>query len=194
MKEKEKPAKADMLKWTDAYRRCLVWFFDYPYTEISLNELSEKLKMSKTAVRTAVLSLAAEGFLTRKELGRVWRISCNKEHPFNQGIKIFTHIKMLLLADILEKVYKKVPNARNIILFGSYRKGDDTEKSDVDIAVEVAGSSPLEIVELGEIDIGYRKNVKINLHIFTRNKIDINLFANIANGIVLDGFLEAKPK
>jgi len=52
----------------------------------------------------------------------------------------------------------------------------------------------VKIVELGIFHKwGYRKNVSVNLHIFSRNKIDINLFSNIVNGIVLEGFLEAKP-
>jgi hypothetical protein len=51
----------------------------------------------------------------------------------------------------------------------------------------------MEIIQLGRVDIGYRKNVLVNLHLFTRNRVDLNLFANIANGIVLEGFLEARP-
>jgi len=33
----------------------------------------------------------------------------------------------------------------------------------------------------------------VHLHIFSRNKVDLNLFANISNGIILDGFLEVHP-
>ena len=89
---------------------------------------------------------------------------------------------------------KKIPNAKSIILFGSCRKGDDTEKSDIDIAVEIVENTELEISKMGNLEqFGYRKNIPINLHIFSRNKIDLNLFSNIANGIVLSGFLETKP-
>ncbi|MBI2137093.1 hypothetical protein HYU12_01090, partial [Candidatus Woesearchaeota archaeon] len=77
---------------------------------------------------------------------------------------------------------------------GSYRKGDDTDKSDMDIAVEAIGNKEMEITELGIIkQFGYRKNVKVNMHIFSRSKADLNVFTNIANGIVLYGLLEAKP-
>ena len=52
----------------------------------------------------------------------------------------------------------------------------------------------MQIIGLGVVEqLGYRKNVPINLYIFSRNKIDLNLFANIANGFVLDGFLEVRP-
>ena len=79
-------------------------------------------------------------------------------------------------------------------MFGSYRKGDDTEDSDIDIAVEVSDNKGIRIVPFAIIHkFGYRKDVLVNLHIFSRNKIDINLFSNIANGIVLEGFLEVRP-
>jgi len=81
-----------------------------------------------------------------------------------------------------------------IYLFGSYRKGDDNEKSDIDIAVEVLDNKDIRIIEAGIISkFGFRKNVKINLHIFSKNKVDFNLFSNIVNGILLEGFLEVKP-
>jgi len=55
------------------------------------------------------------------------------------------------------------------------------------------GDDELSIIRLGIIEkLGYRKNVPVNLHIFSRNKVDLNLFTNIANGIVLDGLLEVR--
>ena len=96
-------------------------------------------------------------------------------------------------ANIVDWVYKTIGSPRAIILFGSYRKGDNNSSSDVDIAAEAVGNKELEIINLGKFRLGSRKNVTVNLHIFSRNKVDLNLFANIANGIVLDGFLEVRP-
>ncbi|MBS3093524.1 nucleotidyltransferase domain-containing protein [Candidatus Pacearchaeota archaeon] len=161
---------------------------------MSLNDLASQLSISKTNARTIVLQLVEEGFLSLKELGRLWRISCNKSHFFNYTIKIAYNIENIYESNILGEIRKVIPNSRAIILFGSYRKGDDTEKSDIDIAVEVIDNEDLRINQLGIIhEIGFRKNVPVNLHIFSRNKIDLNLFANIANGILLDGFLEVRP-
>ncbi|MBI3026708.1 nucleotidyltransferase domain-containing protein [Candidatus Woesearchaeota archaeon] len=101
---------------------------------------------------------------------------------------------MIYESNITKEINKVIDNPRAIILFGSYRKGDDTENSDIDLAVEVLDDKEIEILKFGVFpSFGYRKNVVVNLHIFSRNKIDLNLFANIANGIVLEGFLEAKP-
>jgi len=189
-----KLSNVKILELKDPYRKILYWFFSYPDKQIGLNDLSEELRISKTNTKKIVLQLVEEEFLEKEEVGKAWRISCNKDHFYNRTIKISYNLELIFLSDIIKKVYETIKGINSIILFGSYRWGDDNEKSDVDIAVETLDNKPLRIVELGEIkEFGYRKDVPVNLHIFSRNKIDLNLFANISNGIVLDGFLEVKP-
>lgn len=186
--------KVNKLDFTNAYSQVLNWFFSYPDREISLNDLSKNLNISKTNTNLAVKQLEKEGFLVLDILGRTWRIKCNKQHIFNYTRKINYNLSLINDSEIINLTHKIIPNPRSIILFGSYRKGDDTEKSDIDIAVEILDNKELQIVELGVFsNFGYRKDVLVNLHIFSRNKIDLNLFANIANGIVLEGFLEVRP-
>ncbi|MBI3032764.1 nucleotidyltransferase domain-containing protein [Candidatus Woesearchaeota archaeon] len=181
----------------EAHQKVLYWFFSFPDINIGLTDLSEELEISKTTAKNIVLDLEKKGFLIKKVYGKAWIISCNKQHPFNLTQKIAFNLLMvseLYHYMIKSKILEILGNPKAVILFGSYRKGDDTEKSDIDIAVEVANSTDLKIIEPFKWNkFGYRKNVPVNLHIFSRNKIDINLFSNIANGIVLDGFLEVRP-
>lgn len=178
----------------EAYLKVTYFFFSYPNERIGLNDLSEALKISKTTSKRVILQLVKGGFLKKEEIGRVWRISCNLEHAYNSSRKISFNLSMILESNLIKEIHKIVNNPKTISLFGSYRKGDDTENSDIDIAVEVLGNEELKMHQLGIIPkFGYRKNVKVNLHIFSRNKIDLNLFANMANGIILEGFLEVKP-
>lgn len=192
----KRPYKADILELNEAYRKCLFWFFSYPNKEMSLNNLVTNLKISKTTARKIVFSLVEDDFLVKEELGKVWRIFVNKDHFYNKTIKICYHLEniYLNLPWIMQEIYKNYPNPLAIVLFGSYRKGDDNENSDVDIAIEIIGNENSSLQELGVISqLGYRKNVKVNLYKFSRNKIDLNLFNSIANGIVLEGFLEVRP-
>ena len=183
-----------MKELEEAYPKTSLWFFAYPDKEFSLSELAEQLEISKTTANQIITKLVKEGFLKKEVMGKVWRISCNKTHKYNFTKKIAYNLLYIYSSDIIEKIHQATPNPRTIILFGSYRKGDDTDKSDMDIAVEVLGNEDLKIKQLGIIKkFGYRQNVAVNLHIFSRKKIDLNLFANIANGIVLDGFLEVRP-
>ena len=174
------------------YVALLYWFFSYPTREIGLSDLAKELSISKTTANRFVNELANQGFLKKEVLGKTWRISCNIQHPLNR-LKIPYNLTLLYSSGIIEEIYKKIPNARAVVLFGSYRNGDDNDKSDIDVAVEILGNEDLNIIELGKYKMGLRKNVAINLHIFSRSKIDLNLFANIANGIILSGFLEVRP-
>lgn len=180
--------KGDFGKFTSV----LYWFFSFPTREISLSDLAEELSISKTTANKFVNELENLGFLKKEVLGKTWRISCNIQHPFNR-LKIPYSLTLIYSSEIIGDIYKKIASPRVIILFGSYRKGDDNDKSDVDIAVEVLGNESLKIIELGKYNLGLRKNVTVNIHVFSRSKIDLNLFANIANGIILDGFLEVRP-
>ena len=151
------------------------------------------VKSSKNAVKESLNLLVNESFLNIDQIGNAWRITANQEHPYFITRKIPYNLQLIYESNIIEYIYKIVPNARAIILFGSYRWGSDNEKSDIDIAVEVLDNEELRIINLGIIEeFGIRKNIKVNLHIFSRNKIDLNLLANIANGIVLDGFFEVR--
>jgi predicted nucleotidyltransferase len=178
----------------DAYTKLNRWFFDYPTTEFGLNDLCSALKISKTTANKVVTLLKEENFLNVKPIGNLWRISCNPHHAHNLTRKIPYHLNLIYESGIIERIRETNPNPRAIILFGSYRKGDDIETSDIDVAVELLDDDEVQITELGIIpQLGYRQNVRVNAHMFSRNKINLNLFVNIANGIVLDGFLEVRP-
>jgi predicted nucleotidyltransferase len=183
-------------RFDEHYISIMTWFFSYPKTEISLNELSSKLQISKTSAKKAINELIADGFLFNNPYGKSWRIMCNSHHDFNYSRKIAYNldgIYQLFEQGLKDRIHQIVRNPKCVVLFGSYRKGDDDENSDIDIAMEVLGEDNLKIIPLGKVDAGFRHDVQVNLHVFSRKKIDINLFSNIANGFVLEGFLEVRP-
>ncbi len=195
-KSGKKLSSVKILDLNESYKKMLYWFFSFPDTKFGLNELSSFLSISKTTAKKIVGDLEKSGFLVKGVYGKAWVIFCNKQHYFNFTEKIAFNLGMVFAAynaGLRKQIFEIVGNASAIVLFGSYRKGDDNEKSDVDIAVEVSDNLDLRIINIGAIPkFGYRKDVPVNLHIFSRNKIDINLFSNISNGIVLEGFLEVK--
>ena len=188
-----------LFELNEAYQKVIGWFFSYPTKEMSLSDLAMQLEISKKSASKVVSILGGEGFLKKEVLGKIWRITATAQHPYNITRKISYNLGMIYSSDIILQIHKYLHDEmgqtpRAIILFGSYRKGDDTERSDIDIAVEILGDKSLEMKEFRIFpNFGYRENVPVNLHIFTRNNIDLNLFANIANGIVLEGFLEVRP-
>jgi len=195
---KEIPKKIELLEKNEAYIKVMHWFFSYPLLPISLSDLAKEIKISKKTASEIVNALLKEEFLLKEEIGKTWRISCNQEHIYNFTRKISYNLalvyQMLYDSRIINEIYKIAGNPKSIILFGSYRKGDDTDKSDLDLAVEVVGNDEMKIIPFVNMSqLGYRRNVQVNLHLFSKNKIDLNLFSNIANGIILEGFLEVRP-
>ncbi len=186
--------KTGSLELNDAYQKVIYWFFAYPTTEVSLNGITKLVNISKTTANKVISQLAKEGFLKIQAVGRVWRISCNQQHQFNTARKIPYNLERIYNSEVIEEILKVIPNPKSIILFGSYRKGDDVETSDLDLAVETLDNEEVKIFNIGIIPrLGYREKVKVNLLKFSRHKIDLNLFANLANGVVLYGFFEARP-
>lgn len=178
----------------EAYRRIVHWFFDYPAMDISLSSLARKTKTSKVQTTRIVTRLEQERFLRKTVLGRLWVIRADPGHPYFLTKKIPWNLERIYASGLLTLIKERFPSSKAVVLFGSYRKGDELPESDIDIAVEVTDNKPLEIVEVGIFPrLGYRRNVPVKAHVFSRKRVDLNLFANIANGIVLDGFLEVQP-
>lgn len=178
---------------TAAEIRIRNWFFDFPDKEFSFNEICEQTDTSKTTASIVVQNLIAKGWATKQVIGKLWRLSANMSNMRFKHYKIVHNLELIYGTNVLEYIQTNYPMPRAIVLFGSYRKGDDISTSDIDLAVEIPGTQGI-ITQEAAIDIlGYRKNVKINIHTFSRQTVDINLFNNIANGIVLSGFLEVKP-
>ncbi|MBI5002391.1 nucleotidyltransferase domain-containing protein [Candidatus Woesearchaeota archaeon] len=176
-----------------AYDKIQEWFFAFPEEEFSLNDIAEALGIAKTSANIVVSQFVDDGFLTLATLGKLWRIKANQQHHWFTKRKIPFNLRLIYESGIFDWVEQYVPSAKAIILFGSYRKGDDIKTSDLDIAVEIPEENELSISKARITELGYRKYINVNFHIFSRKKVDINLFANIANGIVLKGFLEVKP-
>lgn len=186
--------KIGLLEPNEAYQKVIRWFFSYPTKEVSLNNLVKLTNISKTTARKVVKQLVKEEFLKVSILGKIWRITCNQSHFYNTTRKIVYNLELIYRSGLIDALLSNFSNPRSIILFGSYRKGDDIETSDLDLAVEMLGDEETKIFEVGVLpQLGYREKVKVNVLKFSRNKVDKNLFANIANGIVLHGFLEVRP-
>ena len=155
--------KLKITELNEAYQKVINWFFAFSTKEIGLSDLAEAVNISKTTANKVVNQLVQEGFLNLEVLGKIWRISCNQKHQYNTTRKIAFNLTKVYESRIIEKIHKTIKNPKAIILFGSYRKGDDTEESDIDIAIEVFDNKDLKITELEIPKLGYRKNIKINL-------------------------------
>lgn len=179
-----------LFEWTNTYI-VMGHFFKYPSIEFTLSEVAKSTGLSKASVSGIINNLRAVGFIEIKDLGVVYRIRANVDNWIYKREKIGFNFASLIRSNIVEFLINKHKNPKCIIVFGSFRKGEDDRGSDIDIAVEVTKGEDTGIFEYPEFkEFEKLLERKVTVHVFERGRIDNNLFTNMANGIVLYGFLE----
>ncbi|MBU0614603.1 MAG: nucleotidyltransferase domain-containing protein [Nanoarchaeota archaeon] len=165
--------------------------FRYPEKEFSLSDLAREAGVAKANIGNILEEFHAAGLVTIEKLSKIWRIRSNQTNWFYVRGKIVYNLNFVYGSGMVEFLVDYFKNPKAIVLFGSFRKGEDMSNSDIDIAVESDEAEEYNIIglrELSEFEDMVKR--KIQLHIFNRKSIDLNVFNNIANGILLWGFLE----
>lgn len=163
-------------------------FFLINTTRIThLRELSRLTGISFPWTRKLVSELTKEGFLIRtKERGLIL-VNANRENKLfislKRGYNIFS-LQKSGLVDTLSDIYRR-PEA--IVAFGSYSRGEDIEKSDIDIAV----ISEIKIShELSKFEQRLHRTIKVLT--LQRGHISEEFLNTLANGIVMEGYMELR--
>ena len=174
-------------------QRILEILFNFPNEEFSLTDLAKKAKIAKSNIGSILKGLEELKFIEITRLSNLWRIKANQIGLNFIRSKIIYNLDSIYKSGLIEFLENHFKNPKSIILFGSVRKGEDISKSDIDIAIESDDFKKYEVKELNELsefEKIFEKNIQ--LHLFNKKNVDINVFNNIANGIILSGFLEVK--
>jgi predicted nucleotidyltransferase len=167
--------------------------FRYPDKEFSLSDLATEARVNKSNIGVILDGFHQIGVIEITKLSKIWRIKANQANLVFQRAKLLYNIDAIYQSGLVEFLVDYFKNPIALVLFGAFRYGLDITSSDIDIAVESADVQNYEILTLTELN-EFEKVLgrKIQVHVFNREAIDINLFNNIANGIVLSGFLEVQ--
>ncbi len=173
--------------------RILQFLFSFPDKEFSLSDLAKEAKVAKANIGRILEELQDLEIIEIIKLSNIWRIKANQKSWKFIRAKIVYNLNFVYQSGLVEFLDEKFKRPKAIILFGSFRKGEDISDSDIDIAIETYEPKAYGTVQLDELS-EFEKIIgrKIQIHLFNRKKIDLNVFNNIANGIVLLGFLEVK--
>ena len=177
-----------------ARQRVVEVIYRYPDKEFSLSELAKEAGVAKAHIGKILDELYKIEFIEIVKLSKIWRIKANQRSWVFVKSKIIYNLNFVYQSGLVEFLDEHFNHPKSIILFGSFRKGDDLSASDIDIAIETDEAEDYSTVYLKELsEFESTINRKIQLHLFNKKNIDLNIFNNIANGIVLFGFLEVKP-
>ncbi len=178
----------------NSWRKVIEILFKYPEKEFSLSDLAKEAGVAKPHIGEVLAELESLSIITIIKLAKIWRIQANRESwNFIKG-KIVYNLNFIYQSGLVESLNEYFGNPKAIILFGSFRNGEDFSTSDIDIAIETEKTTEYQTMGLREL-VEFEKIIKrhIQLHLFNRKNVDAHVFNNIANGIVLQGFLEVKP-
>ena len=119
-----------MFDLTKKTKKVLDYFIEFPKLRIHLRALARKLKISSSTAKIALEDLKKKGLILEEKIAnlRIFKSNLNT-------IK-FREIKKLINLEEIEPLVEEIKNKTNIIslvLFGSYAKGTNTEKSDIDL-------------------------------------------------------------
>ncbi|MDO8516528.1 MAG: nucleotidyltransferase domain-containing protein [Nanoarchaeota archaeon] len=175
------------IKLTNLQQEILRLLFVKAGESLNQRTIARALKVSPPAVMKALPNLEKESLikLIQDKESKRWAVELNRENHKVMQLKRADNLKLIYesgLADFLEKEFA----GATIILFGSYSRGEDTNKSDIDIAV-IGRKDKLIKLELFEALL----ERKININFYNSFKdIHKNLKENLFNGIILFGGIE----
>ncbi len=177
-----------------ATQRVLEILMHYPEQEFSLSDLAKEARVAKPHIGKILKELEQLGLITITKLTKIWRIKANQQKLQFMRSKIVYNLNFVYQSGLVEFLNDHFNNPKAIVLFGSFRHGEDISTSDIDIAIETEETQEYQTLGLKEL-VEFEKMIKrhIQIHLFNRKDIDSHVFNNIANGIVLMGFLEVTP-
>jgi len=156
---------------------------------MSLNQrgIARLLGVSQPAVMKALPGLEKESLIKieQDKESKRWSIELNRDNHKIIHLKRAENLRMIYESGLADFVEKEFAGA-TIILFGSFSRGDDTEKSDIDMAVIGRKEKSIDLTEFEKM---LERTIRINFYPSFK-EIHKNLRENLYNGIVLIGGIE----
>jgi|SRR3989338_4390314 len=151
---------------------------------LNARNIANILKVSQPAISKALPALEKTNYIkvSKDKTSKRLSIELNRDNPQVIWLKRADNLKQIYESGFVNFIYENFAEA-TVILFGSYAFGEDTVKSDIDLAVigskeKDTNLSRFEKILERPIVINYFKSFK---------SVDNHLLNNIVNGITLKG-------
>ena len=168
------------LKWTILEQEVFSLLCIKAGEKLSQREAAKILDVSPTAVSNSVKKLKDSNLIKIEKTKTINFISFNRDEQKAIELKRAENLKNIYLSGLSDYLEKELAGA-TVMLFGSYSRGEDTNTSDIDIAVIERKDKMLELEKYEKI-----LNRRINVNFYDSwKKIHENLKNNILNGIIL---------
>jgi len=119
-----------MIKLTKNCQKIAVFLGSYPERSFFSKEIAEKLNISLGGTHNALKYLAKEKIIKAEQRGNMKFYQIDNENPLVKQLKTTAVIEKLL--PFVDKIKR---NCKEIILFGSAARGEQTADSDIDLFI-----------------------------------------------------------
>jgi len=159
-------------------------FFDNPEKKFHIRQISRLVGLSPPGILKIVKKLKKEGLLATEKKGMIEEVSAPRTDKFFY-LKLCYNLSILNESGLIKFLEDKYEEPETIVVFGSYARGEDTSKSDIDIAIVTGMELSLDLKKFEK-----QINRKINIYEVKIKECKKEFINNLANGIVLHGFLK----
>jgi len=155
--------------------------------KLNQREIAKILGVSATAVAKALVLLVEDKVVVMEKFGKMnlIEVELNRDSDRVIEMKMVENLKMIYESEMVGFLEDAFPGAA-VILFGSYARGEDDVRSDVDIAVVGCKEKMLDLEKFDEF---FEREVRVNFY-DSFGGIDKYLRSNLFNGVVLAGSVE----
>jgi predicted nucleotidyltransferase len=179
--------ETNKLQFTKLQTEIFDFLCNYSDREFNQSFIAKELKVSSTAVSKALILLKKNNLVSIKKTGKMNLnlIQLNREHSLVIHLKRAENLKKIYISGLVEHLEENFPGS-TIILFGSYSKGEDVSKSDIDIAIIGKKEKHL---DLSNFEKFLKKEIIINFYSEIKG-LSKEMKESLSNGMVLSGSME----
>jgi predicted nucleotidyltransferase len=162
------------------------FFLQNPTEKLRVRQIERQLKLPLPSVIRYTKELEKEKLLRHERIANITLYSADRSSKEYLLEKRFFNIKQLYNSGLVQFLIDQYSNPA-IITFGSFAKGEDIEKSDIDIYIETPSKKTINLEKFENL-----LKRKIQLFVYPKIKKVPNpmLANNILNGINVNGFVE----
>ncbi len=120
------------------HKEVVMLLLEYPSRSFTIRELARLSNRPYSTVWRFIEDLYSAGVVMKERIGQAVACKLNSSTPFLEEVKKVLDIRTSphrLAAELFTKRAKELKGVRRIILFGSVARGEESLKSDVDLAV-----------------------------------------------------------
>ena len=162
------------------------YFFLNPTLKLRVRQIERAVKVPLPSVIRYTKELEEEKVLKSSEIANITTYSADRtSQQFLLEKKLF-NIQQLFSSELIKFLVEKLSNPA-VVVFGSYSRGEDIEKSDIDLYIETPSKKKINIEKFEK---GLQRKIQVFVYNNIQNVENKELANNIANGITLNGFVE----